>query len=271
MANSSIPAGTGRTGAGFLFFLGFCLIAAGVGFAAAPHYSWTVTKIARQATALGVQNGVLVVGGLILFGLAIVARSRGGSTTVVSSEDDTSGEELHLLNEQLSAKFSQTRTALLQLSEGQRALGSQLQALQQRVEEQPTQQEPAPNQNQDAIFRLAASLDKLNAHFDERIHGIDLQLRSGLETLAGELRRSRSERPAIPAPPVPARREPARSQPSTSMAPEGAIDFYETMQKLDAIAGGAEAGSPPQRRDPPAPFGSSSGTTLDSLLPEEYR
>lgn len=272
MANSSTPAGTGRTGAGFLFFLGFCLVAAGVGFAAAPHYSWTVTKIARQAATLGVQNGVLVVGGLILLGLGIVARNRGSSASAEASEDDGSGEELHLLNEQLSAKFSQTRTALLQLSEGQRALGAQIQVLQQKADEHPAQQDPAPNQNQDAIFRLAASLDKLNAHFDERIHGIDLQLRSGLETLAAELRRARPERPA-PAAPIPARREPARGQPSPSMAPEGAIDFYETMQKLDAIAGEAEAGPAPHhhRSNPAAPFGSSNETTLDSLLPEEYR
>jgi hypothetical protein len=270
MTHSTTSAGSGRTGAGFLFFLGFCLVAAGVGFAAAPHYSWTVTKIARQVAALGLQNGVLVVGGLTLFGLGIVARGRGNPVSE-AVEDDAPNEELHLLNEQVSAKFSQTRTALLQLSEGQRTLASQLQALHQKADERPAPVEAPQNNNQDALFRLAASLDKLNAHVDERIHSIDLQLRSGLESLAGELRRSRSEAAPAPnpAPPIPARREAIHGQPATTMAPEGAIDFYETMQKLDAIAGEAEAGPHGQQQ---SSFGSpDASSALDSLLPEEYR
>jgi len=166
------------------------------------------------------------------------------------------------------------RAAQLQISESLSAIAAEQQAL---VHRQAGGNGPGPEHGQhDAIFRLAASLDKLGAHLDERIHSIDLQVRSGMETLAGEMRRLSAGSPAAPAP---ATRAPfatpeltlAHSAPHAhphahTHAPEGAIDFYETMQKLDAIANAGEPES-----EPPAPFGTSGGSTLDTMLPEDYR
>jgi hypothetical protein len=250
-------------GAGFLFLVGFALVALGVGFAFAPQYSWQVEKIARQAAAFGVQNGTLVVGGLFFFGLAIVARAAGAPAPVhdTRSETETLQAELQLVNEQLSTKLAQLRTALMQVHESVGAVATQQQAQLQAQGEKS----PANDHSQDAVFRLAASLDKLHAHLDERVHAVDLQLRSGFEALLNASQEVRRVLSSVPAPQAGVGAHPAQAPASHG----GGIDFYETMQKLDAIAGdghhGAGRGGHPQ-----APF-PSQGQSLDTLLPEEYR
>jgi hypothetical protein len=267
-------------GAGFLFLLGFALVAAGAGFALAPHFSWQVELIARKASAFGIQNGALVVGGLVLFGLGIVARVAGSAAPAPASSATDEGlqSELHLLNEQFSTKFAQLRNSLLQLNDGLTAV-----AAQQQAEFQSRAAQPGPgDQSQDAVFRLAASLDKLHAHLDERVHAVDLQLRSGFETLlqaSHDMRRLLGQGVALaPAPGHAAQGHHVvhahpqhAAHPQEALQPEGGIDFYETMQKLDAIAG--PDGSLAQEHQPQAPFPSQGqpDQSLDALLPEEYR
>lgn len=274
--------GSSKTsGAGVLFFAGFALMAAGAAFAFAPHYSWQVVKIAREASALGLENGTLFIGGLVLFGLGLVARAAAAAS--VSAAPDHSSElhslqsELSLSNEQVANKLAQLRGALNQVGEGLAALSAQQAAQAQ----QPTSQGGDSEAVREAVFRLAASLDKLHAHFDERLHAVDLQLRSGFETLlhaSSDLRRTLETAAPAPAPshlaaPHVAHAPVAAADPFAPVAesqPGSAIDFYQTMQKLDAIAG--ESAPPARGRQPQAPFPSSGhGQSLDALLPEEYR
>ncbi|NOT32253.1 MAG: hypothetical protein HOP15_17545 [Planctomycetes bacterium] len=259
-------------GAAFLFLVGFALVAASAGLAFAPHYSWQVTKFAHQAAALGFANGVLAVGGLFFFGLGIVARVAGSAAPVVDSHGQTEAlqAELNLVNEQLSTKIAQLRTSLMQIHESVTAVATQQQA---QLQHQSAASQPGDH-SQDAVFRLAASLDKLHAHFDERVHAVDLQLRAGFETLLNvshELRRMLGS--AQPGPvgnsPSAAHAHHASGQGQTL---EGGIDFYETMQKLEAIAGDPAGHGLPGGRQPQAPFPSQGhGEALDALLPEEYR
>lgn len=258
-------------GATFLFLLGLLLVGAGAALAYAPKYSWQVAKIAEQASAYGVQNGALVVGGLVVLGLAIVARSASGSGPSSDTKEELEGmqAEIHLLSEQLSTKVGQLRTALLQVQESIASVAAQ------QIVQLQSQPEPQADHSQDAVFRLAASLDKLHAHFDERVHAIDLQLRNGFETvLNAGLRGSMQAIPApLPAPvPMPV---PQYGHAYDPAPPSEGIDFYQTMQKLDAIAGTdvldsqGHLGQPPH---PQAPFPSPAGVeALDALLPEEYR
>ena len=272
---ASTEFGSSRSsGAGFLFLLGLALVGVGAGFAFAPHYSWQVVKLARQAHELGLENGTLVVGGLVLLGLAVLARNLGsaGAPRDHSAEIQTLQSELSLVNEQVANKFGQLRTTLTQVGESVAALSAQ----------QAAQAQQAGEKNDakgvlEPVFRLAASLDKLHAHFDERLHAVDLQLRSGFETLLGtthELRRQLESRSA----PVHAPVHAPAGNPADPFGPIGhaptpgaGIDFYQTMQKLDAISG--ESSPPPSRGRPPqAPFPSQgSNPALDALLPEEYR
>lgn len=287
---SSAPAARSSKSAGFLFFLAFALLATGAGFAFAPQYSWQVTQVARQAALLGLSNGALFVGGLVCFGLALVARAaaRGPELPDTRAESEALQSELHLLNEQLSTKLAQIRTSLLQVGENVAAVA----ALQQQALAEPqATRDGAEVQAREAVFRLAASLDKLHAHFDERLHAVDLQMRSGFENLlqaSHDVRRTLAEPgaadyvPAIPQldmhehlhAPDHAHlhaHEPAAEAPG--VAPDLAL--YETMQRLDAIAGEAELGpsypAPGTQAPQPGPALPSQGQDLDLLLPEEYR
>lgn len=276
MASTELGSSRG-TGAGFLFLFGLALVGAGAGFAFAPHYSWQVTKLARKAQELGLESGALVVGGLVLFGLAVLAKRLGSASAPRDNSADFQSlqSELSLVNEQFANKFGQLRVALSQVGEAVAALSAQ-----QAAQAQQASEKNDAEGVREPVFRLAASLDKLHAHFDERLHGLDLQLRSAFETLHGttqELRRQ-LESQAAPAPVHHAAAHALAANPADPFgplghapAPSAGIDFYQTMQKLDAISG--ESSPPPGRgRQPQAPFPSqSSNPALDALLPEEYR
>jgi hypothetical protein len=268
--------------AAFLFLLGFGLVAAGAAFAFAPQYSWQVTKIARLVNGYGLQNGALVVGGLVVFGLALVARaaSAPAPTHDPRGELEALQSELHLFNEQVSTKMAQLRTAIMQVQEGLTSVASQQQA---QMQQDDSQMNSSGNQSQDAVFRLAASLDKLHAHLDERVHAVDLQLRNGFEALLNanlDVRRHLEMGVSHPVSQTGAQLPHHGHAHAPSSVPESGIDFFETMQKLDAIAGG-DVGQPAQPsgrggRQPQAPFpspnqGQGLGESLDALLPEEYR
>lgn len=261
-----------RTGAGLLSLIGLGLFSAGAAFATAPLYSSRLTQFAEQAAHYGLENGTLLLGGLVFFGLALTARASGRPRKQEAQENPLAGE-LRLLGEQLSAKLAQLRTSMLQISEQVATLSSQHAA--QMQHESDRHDSPL---GQDGLFRLAASLDKLSAHIDERIHGLDLQVRSGMEALAGQLQHAPAahrshgaahaqpsfepefgSHEAAPEAEVSSPFSAAYEQPQ-----EGGIDFYETMQKLDAISGDALQEEP----DAPLP---NQGDALDALLPEEYR
>jgi hypothetical protein len=279
MASTEFATGSHRSER-FLFLLGFALVALGAGFAFAPHYSWTVTKVAREAAALGLHNGAFVVGGLVLVGLGIVARAASSAhpATDHRAEYEALQSDLNLFNEQLTTKLAQLRAALMQVHDGVSAVSAQQQA---HMQEQSDRGTPADGA-QDAIFRLAASLDKLHAHLDERVHAVDLQLRSGFEALLNashDVRRHLGQGPsAVPLETNPSHHHAHGHAHGPAHGPahaQSGIDFYETMQKLDAIAGAAEpaAEPPPSRgRQPQAPLPSHGhDQSLDALLPEEYR
>jgi len=260
----------------FLFLMGFALVMVGIGFALAPYYSWQVTKVARFASGMGLHSGALLVGGLVMLGLGIVARVSGAASPASDNkaEYEAMQSELNLFNEQLSTKLAQLRTALMQVHDGVNSLAAQ----QQAEATQHHEEKSAPDQAQDAIFRLAASLDKLHAHFDERVHAVDLQLRSGLEALRNashDVRRHLGQGPSVSpeSDAVAAHTHHAHHGQHASPSGHGGIDFFETMQKLDAIAG-EEAGDASKEQhghQPQAPLPSHGKDQLDVLMPEEYR
>ena len=288
MASTEFATGSHK-GERFLFLLGLALVAVGAGFALAPHYSWQVTKVAHAASAMGLHGGSLLVGGLVLIGLGIVARSVSSAQPAADNraEYEALQSDLNLFNEQLTTKLAQMRAAIMQVQDAVTSVSTQQQAL---MQDQPGSGAPGDNA-QDAIFRLAASLDKLHAHFDERVHAVDLQLRSGFEALLNashDVRRHLGQGPSAPSLELSVSHphqahghahghgHQAHGQPhAQAHGQQGGIDFYETMQKLDAIAGAADpqASPSPSRGRQPQPPLPSQGTepSLDVLLPEEYR
>ena len=286
MSQTSLAAHAGPrsgSGAGLLVLcLGLALAGFGIALAAGPQHSPQIAKVAEAVNGYGIQHGLLIVGGLCLFAIGLVGRGLASSPRTEEVEDD-GPSEFQLFSEQLNAKLAQLRTSLLQVSEEVTALAASQQA---HFHRQAADSE-APDHGQDAIFRLAASLDKLNAHVDERIHGLDLQLRSGLESVANivtDARRlierkldvSPSSQGSAPHAAVPHARTafepdfPARAE--QSHAPS--IDFFETLDKLDAIAKGGASNKPgaqPRGRPPQSPYSSAQGDALDALLPDPHQ
>lgn len=266
--------------ANLLLLLGFLLIAAGAAFVAAPHISPRVEKIADLVAQAGFEDGVLLLGGVTLFGLGLIGRLVASfAAHEPEPQADPVEAELRVFNEQVTAKLAQLRTSVLQVSEELNALNAGQQALFQR---QATASD-TPDHQQDALFRLAASLDKLNAHLDERIHGIDLLLRSGLDSLAQVVQESRRflelrfGNPAGPAAPPESDMHvlvDLQEQPQPQ-AQEGSLDFFETLERLDAMAEARGRAPNPAPRGRPAqpqsPFPAPPGESLDVLLPEDYR
>src|SRR5262245_12654101 len=144
----------------FLFLLGFALVAVGAGFALAPHYSWQVTKVAHAAAAMGLHSGAILVGGMVLMGLGIVSRTASSAHPQADhrAEFEALQSDLNLFNEQLTTKLAQLRAALLQVQDGLTGVAAQQQA---QMQDQGGHGSPGDGA-QDAIFRLAASLDKLH-------------------------------------------------------------------------------------------------------------
>ncbi len=268
-----------KAGANLLLLFGFVLLLAGSAFIAGSRYSWQIDRVAKLVSGVGVENGVLLVGGLALIGLGSVGRLVLTALHRSSQpEQEPLGDDLRLLSEQMNTKLAQLRTSMLQVSEDLGAVA----ASQQGQFHKQAEHSGNPDHQQDALFRLAASLDKLNAHLDERIHGIDLLLRSGLENLAQvvhESRRFMEHRMGGSPMSTQGRRDDPHArvelQEHEPHQGEGSLAFFETMERLDALAGSGTPQPPSQRQQPrysQAPFPNvQPGEALDSLLPDEPR
>jgi hypothetical protein len=270
-----VKASRGSSGALLLFLVGFLLAGGGTTLVFADRLSWELGEVGARLTEMGLQSGLLLLGGLVFFGMAIVARSnRSLAAARPAPEPESSVEsDFMLVADQLATDVAQMLTSLLQMSgeiaslgEGQRTL---LTATQHKDE--------VPDQQHNAIFRLAASVDKLSAHLDERLHDYDLQLRSRLESMANSFHESRAsleariasvaQETAAPAPQAAAHQPQAAAHQPQAAAPtqgEPAIEFFDDMERLES------SGAQDADDGPPAPFAAGGDVDpLDALLPDD--
>jgi len=247
----------------------------GLAIATAPEYSWSLTKIGQALHAAGIESGMLIVGGLVLLAVGLLARQRTQPVAVVAaSKGPDEDSDFRLVADQLSTKINRLSTSSLQVSEDVTVMAEVQKSLFSKIEGK----DGLALEHRDALFRLAASLDKLNAHFDERFHALDLQVRSGLDSVIHALNQTRHH--------LEARLSASDSQPSSKMSPgfspstptneelhvlvdleeptsiptttaEESADFFGTsLERLDELAGGLD--TQPQ---PPGPV---PGSPLDS-------
>jgi len=171
--------------ANLLFCLGFLLLAGGLAFVFAPKFSWKLTQVARELSALGFLPGTLAVTGFVVLCLSFVARASspaGGRSSVPAPVPDGDSDFM-LVADQLATDLAQVLTSLLQMSEELAALGEG-----QRTLMAGRREDSGGDQQQNAVFRLAASVDKLNARVDQRFDELDTQLRSRIDSLASVVR-----------------------------------------------------------------------------------
>lgn len=269
--------GQQRSEFGVFFFVGALLSLFGLSLALAPEFSWQLTKIGRALAAAGIESGTLIVGGLVFAGLGQVARQKPTAVAAVPTPEPLdANNELRFISDQLVTQLSHLQTSTLQIAEDVAGISEVQKSFFLKLDGK----DDLAEEHRDALFRLAASLDKLNAHFDERIHAIDLQVRSGLDGLIqaiGQTRQhlerhidaSASKFSAKMSPPTSASSSPSEElhvlveleEPSES-GPESEDFFGTSLERLDEISRGLGGGG-----NNPPPAIPSEGGALDTVQP----
>ena len=206
----------GRGSAAFLFLLGFSILAAGLALTFAPEYSWRVTKVARRLDALGFQNGIMVMGGVIVFGLGMVARSRASVPSHPPAEN-TADSDFILVADQLATDLARMNTSLLQIQGELGGIGE----AQKTLAHKSMSDDAQVGERQNAMFGLAASLDKLGARMDERFRTADEGIRARFEEMSARLQQN------APAPAVALALPAPSADPQPEVAPEPTSPFVE--------------------------------------------
>lgn len=207
-------------GGGLLLFAGFCLAAGSAALAVAPEYSWQATRIARLLASNGVGFDTLFVGGVVLMGLGIVARGvrSVGRIALENAEGPaTDAMDMPLVIDQLLADMAQLKGAVHEVALQVAAAGES-----QRHAAESAPAEEGARGDQDAMFRLASSLDKLGARLEERFASEMDGTRRLLEDFTAHLDQLHPAAAAQPAPVTQAAAAPAGPSSSTvAMATEG--------------------------------------------------
>ena len=189
------PASTGGFGSFVLSSTGFLLAAGGLALATAPHFSWQLTKVGRELASMGLESGTFVVGGLLLFGLGLVYRAVHAAASRTTPVRDEGMNELGLYVEDLATDLALLRESTMHVCSQVEGFGQHQEALHQELRAGHHHAAEAEGRGavsqHEAMFRLAASLDQLNARIDERMHHMDVQLRGHFQGVGEAIRESR--------------------------------------------------------------------------------
>ncbi len=178
--NSKSPQ-RGPTGGGLGSAVGVLLVVCGIALAAlptlVPQYAWAVNSAAKY----GATAGLLALGGLVLIGLGRVVRHVNRSAAAI---EQTNTEDMEML-EHLVLDFTKMRDGvqelrqeLLQLREASTTI------LQTTVGLSEAQSSEG---RQDAIFRMAASLDQVGARIEHRLGTQSTALQDTLTELSNSI------------------------------------------------------------------------------------
>lgn len=149
-------------GGGLLISAGVMLVLGGIALASmpklAPQYGWIVGSAAKY----GMSVGTIALGGIVLWGLGLVVRQ-----VAKANETDAQDSDEMLILEQLVLDFTKLRDGVqdlrVELGQVKETSASILDTSARLSEVQATQG------HQDAIFRLAASLDQVGARIEHRL------------------------------------------------------------------------------------------------------
>lgn len=188
-----VPKSARSLTASFLLSSGMLVTGFGLACIFAGHLSWNLVRVVRALRPYDIDFVTLSLTGMVLFALGLVARTR--TRVEIQQVLQSQGDEDAITDSmaELVAEIRELRYSSARLEQ----LVDQLRH--QRVE--VTAVEPGTgnldmqditecfNQQQDALFRLAASMDQLDARTDRRQIVRDEGLRSHMQELESHLSR----------------------------------------------------------------------------------
>ncbi|HUR28407.1 MAG TPA: hypothetical protein VM509_09485 [Planctomycetota bacterium] len=194
-----------RTPSGFdatlLMLMGAGCVCGGLLLSLGPRLSWKLSQIATGFKHLGVEGGVLVMGGLVLCGLGLLRRGQHAARvpTVEQAEDRALIEQLTKDSLRLAEELSRVESGLAhveaELTSSRRTLEDQLsrgtQATQAVLAVVTAPREE--NTSEDAIFRLAASLDQVGMRIEQRLKTQYTALQDHLEDVGAAILSARNQ------------------------------------------------------------------------------
>lgn len=191
-----------RVGSGFdatlLMSLGIAAVAVGLALSLGPKVSWKLTQISDGFKYLGIQGGVLVMGGLILTGLGMLRRGQIALRTPTPEqlEDRLMLEQLTKDNLRMSEEIARLEGGLAhaeaEIAQSRRALEERVQACAREV----IAAIPVPREEPsagDAIYRLAASLDQVGMRIEQRLKTQYTALQDHLEDVGAAILSARNQ------------------------------------------------------------------------------
>lgn len=179
--------------AALLFLTGAVLVTAGVGLATADHFSWQLVKLRGRIEPYGVQGASVALAGVVVLGMSFAARAAVAAAKSVAraaaSNDQQDG--LELIAGQVAGDLASVRQAVARVGESIGSLAASHNHVLGQLEQLGSPDESGIEQR-DGLFRLAASLDKLGAQMDERLHGLDAKIREKIDHVAVAIDQARS-------------------------------------------------------------------------------
>lgn len=169
--------------------LGLLALAGGVALMALPSLSWSAAKVASRLGELGVESGVVMLGGALMMVLGLVRR--GQHAARVEMQYDAS-----LLFEQIAAELVEIRSSLESTRAREESSVRQIEELRQELTQtrgalSEAIERNAPRDNSDAVFQLAAGLDKLGLRVEQRLRLHHSALQDSVEELSATVEHSR--------------------------------------------------------------------------------
>lgn len=174
---TSTATSTTTSGNGLLWAMGAAACCAGVAIATLPHVSYRAGQLAAGLGAHGAIGASVFTGGALLLALGWTKRS--------SARTNTNDSTTTLLLEQLATDLAQTRATLDTLQQQMADTAQCTLAVREELSNARGNGEVlSPTE---AMFQLAASLDKLGARIDQKLKVHHTTLHEGIEELGTTL------------------------------------------------------------------------------------
>ncbi|HED64982.1 MAG TPA: hypothetical protein ENJ09_05435 [Planctomycetes bacterium] len=234
-----------------LFLAGFGLAALGAALPFAPKISWQLVHVGNVLAENGFTHGLILAVGIVLFAMGMVAHGIHRSTCAVLAASNSAprdDSDFLLVADQLTTDIAQVLSSLLQITAEVATLGE---GQRQILADRESASDAGDQQN--ALFRLASSVDRLGASVETRLEGFARQVQALVEgpAAAGTPASPFEAAPEEAAAPGPSASAPTVSSPELDTAEvigqveETSMEFFESMERVES--------SPAAHRDQPDP------------------